>query len=564
MTTIRILFLQPLGPALILTLGGLLLWVASWLGWRYARSRRMTPFFGFRLPFAFLTVAAAAWLWLRVAATPAAQQLSWRWQPLTVAGAPIHWRMDAWSGIVGLLILLLTAVAVLRVWDGDGDARGLPAAPATERTLWLAAAATVFVCAANLLTVASSWLLLDALVLAQLYPGRQVEPARRTAGLLAMVAPLLLLVLAMLGEAGLPASLMGGRFGRQELTLLWLLGLIRAGVYPFHFWLTGRDPAGASAQTVVSLLGPVAGIWFLARIQELAGAGLTRRPEWAALGVLALLGSALAAWLAEGPTWRWRWIAINRASVTLLATYASGIAGPATFVWPLAAFGLGSALLAIGQRGAAGGRLQRWPALLAALILWGAPGTIGFLARSALIFPTELPLAAPLFATVLVSEALLAAALWESVRSAAGADRVSIGALARIGLATALLAAPAIAGGLFPQRLAAWGDFPLPDSALSLGQLIGGARRSVWIGLIVSAMLGAALGVWRRQILGQMRGWQQLIGEIVTLEWLYRAVTAGLRLAGSGLQYFATLGEGEGYLGWLALAGLILWMLIRG
>lgn len=564
MTTIRTLFLQPLGPALILTLGGLLLWLVSWLGWRYARSRRMTPFFGFRLPFACLTVAVAAWLWLRVAATPAAQQLSWRWQPLTVAGAPIHWRIDAWSGIVGLLILLLTAVAVLRVWDGDGDASGLPAAPATERALWLAAAATVFVCSANLLTVASSWLLLDALVLAQLYPGRQVEPARRTAGLLAMVTPLLLLVLAMIGEAGLPASLMGGRFGRQELTLLWLLGLIRAGVYPFHFWLTDRDPVGVGAQTVVSLVGPVAGIWFLARIQELAGAGLTRRPEWAALGVLALLGSALAAWLAESPTRRWRWIAINRASVTLLAAYASGIAGPATFVWPLAAFGLGSALLAIGQGGAAGGRLRRWPALLAALILWGAPGTIGFLARSALIFPTELPLAAPLFATVLVSEALLAAALWESVRSAAGADRVRVGALARIGLATVLLAAPTLAWGLFPQRLAAWGDFPLPDSALSLGQLIGGARRSVWIGLIVSGVLGAALGVWRRHILGQMRGWQQLIGEIVTLEWLYRVVTAGLRLAGSGLQYFATLGEGEGYLGWLALAGLILWVLIRG
>lgn len=566
MTTIRTLFFQPLGPALILALGGLLLWSASWLGWRYARSRRMTPVFGFRLPLAWLTVAAATWLWLRVAATPAVQQLSWRWQPLTVAGASIHWRIDAWSGIVGLLILLLTAVAVLRVWDGDGDgdALGLPAAPATGRTLWLAAAATVFVCSANLLTVASSWLLLDALVLAQLYPGRQVEPANHAAGLLAMVTPLLLLVLAMLGEAGLPASLAGGRFGRQELTLLWLLGLIRAGVYPFHFWLTGRDPAGAGAQTVVSLLGPVAGIWFLARIQELAGVGLTRRPEWAALGVLALLGSALAAWLAEGPTWRWRWIAINRASVTLLAAYASGVAGPATFAWPLAAFGLGGALLAIGQRGGAGGRLRRWPAFLAALVLWGAPGTVGFLARSALIFPTELPLAAPLFATVLVSEALLAAALWESVHSAAGDDRASIGALARIGLATALLAAPAIAWGLFPQRLAAWGDFPLPDSALSLGQLIGGARRSVWIGLIVSGVLGAALGVWRRQILGQMRGWQRLMGEIVTLEWLYRAVTAGLRLAGGGLQYFATLGEGEGYLGWLVLAGLILWVLIRG
>lgn len=566
MTTIRTFLFQPLGPALILALGGLLLWLASWLSWRYAWPRRATPFYGFRLPLASLTVIAAAWLWLRVAATPTVQQLSWRWQPLTVAGATVHWRVDPWNGIVGLLILLLTAVAVLQVWDDDDDALKLPVAPATERTLWLAAAALVFICSANLLTVASSWLILDAFVLARLYPGRQAEPAGRAGGLLAPVMPLLLLVLAMLGEAGLPANLVGGRFGRQELTLLWLLGLIRAGVYPFHFWLTGRGPAGVGVPTIVSLLGPVTGIWFLARIQELAGAGLTRRPEWAALGVLALFGSALAAWLAEGPIWRWRWIAINRASVILLAAYASGAPGPAAFVWPLATFGLGSALLAVGQarrKAPADGRVQRWTAFLAALILWGAPGTVGFLARSALIFPTELPLAIPLFAVVLVGEALLAAALWESVRRAGGIGHAAAGTRARIGLATVLLAAPAIAWGLFPQRLAAPGGFPLPDAAQSLGQLIGGARRSVWIGLILSGMLGATLGATRRQILGPMRGWQRLIGEVVSLEWLYRAMTVALRLVGDGLQYFAALGEGEGYLGWLALAGLILWVLLR-
>ena len=37
-----------------------------------------------------------------------------------------------------------------------------------------------------------------------------------------------------------------------------------------------------------------------------------------------------------------------------------------------------------------------------------------------------------------------------------------------------------------------------------------------------------------------------------------------VQLAGGGLQYFATLGEGEGYLGWLALAAFILWVLLSG
>lgn len=578
---IRTLFFQPLGPALILALGGLSFWAISWLTWRYALARRAVAPGWFRLPLALLIVAAAAWLWLRIAATPAAQNLSWKWQPLTVAGATIHWRLDPWNGVIVLILLLLTAVAMLRVFDDDDAADGLahlPAAGPVERTLWLSAAAITFVCSANMLTVASSWLLLDACVLLRLWPGRQAEPAARAWSLLMLVTPLLLFVLAMLGEVGLPAPLVGGRFGRQELGLLWLLGLIRVGVYPFHFWLTAPGGASAGSQTIVHLIGPVAGIWFLARIQELAGASLTRRPEWAALGVLALLGSAMAAWLAEQPAWRWRWIAINRASVVLLAAYVSGIPGPAAFAWPLVAFALGSALLAVGRRPKSSardvGELLRWPAFLGALTLWGAPGTAGFLAHSALIFPTELALAAPLFAVVLVGEILLVAALWEAVRSAgpgtarsarsAGRVIVTPAALLRVSLAIVLLAVPAFVWGLYPQRLAALGGFALPDGALTLEQLLGAARRSVWVGLILSALGGAALGIWRRAILDQMRGWQQIIGEIVSLDWLYRALVAGLRLVGGGLQYFATLGEGEGYLGWLALAGLILWVLIRG
>ncbi len=61
-----------------------------------------------------------------------------------------------------------------------------------------------------------------------------------------------------------------------------------------------------------------------------------------------------------------------------------------------------------------------------------------------------------------------------------------------------------------------------------------------------------------------MRGWQVGITRVASLEWLYTSVGAGFRLASSGLQYFATLGEGEGYLGWLILAAFLLWVLLRG
>lgn len=564
---IRSLLLQPLGPALILALGGLLLWLASRFSRRYAWGRPRGARRRLRRPLALLIVAAASWSWLRVMASPAGREVGWRWQPLTVAGAPLRWQMDGWNGLAVLLLLLLTAVLLLLDEDEPTEE---PIVGSLERTLWLAAAAVVFVCSANMLTVASSWPVLDALLVLRLYPGRQKEPAGRTWGLLVMTMPLLLFVVVMLGEAGLPAPLIGGRFGRQELALLWLLGLMRTGVYPFHFWLTAPGAGRAGPDAAGHLIGPVAGIWFLARVQALAGAELTRRPEWVALGALALLGSAMAAWLAGRAAWRWRWIAINRASVVLLAAYVSAVPGPATFAWPLLAFGLGAALLAAGlwPRGADGA--WRWPALAGALILWGMPGTVGFLARSALIFPTELALAAPLFGVVLVSETLLVAALWENVRRPeAAALRLQAAATSwavrwRVTAAVALLAVPAIGWGLFPQHLAGLVGFALPEAGQNLAQIIVTSRRSIWIGLVLAAGLGTLLGLWRDRLFQGMRGWQRIIGQVVGLEWLYRGAVAGLRLLGSGLQYFATLGEGEGYLGWLALAGLILWVLLQG
>ena len=123
---------------------------------------------------------------------------------------------------------------------------------------------------------------------------------------------------------------------------------------------------------------------------------------------------------------------------------------------------------------------------------------------------------------------------------------------------------PLIAWGLAPQRLAALAGWPVSDAFPTLRLALDGARKSVWAGLGLSAALGIVLGLLRTRIFGNMTGWQRGITAIVSLEWLYQAVAFGFTLFAAGLQYFARLGEGEGYLGWLALAGLILWVLLRG
>jgi hypothetical protein len=583
---LKTLLLQPLGPAFVLVIGGILLALARrlarsavvWAGARPGIISATEPWlFRLRLPFALATVGVAAAILLWIRKTGEGTVVHWTWQPLTVAGSTIEWRLDAWNWLIAGLALLLATVMLLLEEDrliAPGTANVSAATHGhrldllgveTERTLWLAAAAMVFVCSANVLTLATSWIILDAALAFRLNPGTQSEPASRAWASLSVAAIILVLILATLGENGIRTPLTAQSLGALELALLWLLGLIRAGVYPLHFWLTGPGVTHYAERIALALIGPMTGLWLLARVHAIGGAGWLRRPEWAALGALALLSTALVAWSVDSETWRWRWIALNRSSLAVLAAYVAGLSGALALVWPTVAFVLSVALLAVGQalRERSG---WRWGCWIGAAAVWGLPLTPGFLARTALVYPTELSLAIPLFAIVLLAEALLFAAVWQAAAAPrpieTRANRSNWHIL-RLWLAFALLAIPLFAWGVAPRLLAAVGGWPRGEPFAPLDQVILTARRSVWIGVVVAAAAGAALGIYRQRIFGQMRGWQTGIAAIVSLEWLYQAVAAGLALAAKGLQYFATLGEGEGYLGWLALAALILWALLR-
>ncbi|HSN77998.1 MAG TPA: hypothetical protein VL334_23215, partial [Anaerolineae bacterium] len=544
-----------------------------------------------QLPVALLVVFAALILLLILRVAAARPGLSWTWQPLTVAGGMLEWRLDGWNWLTAVLILLLAAVAALL---GGSDVEGAGASSLTrpdrsesrlEQTLWLASAALVFTASGNVVTLASSWILFDVVLTWRLRPGEQAEPAARAWSLLSITAILLLLVLALLGEGGIKAPLVGRSFDRWELGLLWLAALVRAGVYPLHFWLIGTGHLDRAGRLILGVLAPLLGLWLLARLQAGALREWLNRPEWAALGALALLGSALVAWTETDDERRWRWIAINRASLVVLAAYLAGSAVPEALVWSVVTFSLGCALLMVGQtvRTQLGWRLPVW---LAVLVLWGLPGTAGFLARWAVVYPTDVPLAIPLFGLILLAETLLMAALWRAARgreaqvasqsvpepgrpqadSSLPEGRIvsNWSIVAGSALAVALLALPLVVWGLYPRGLARLTGWPPTEIFPALGAALTQARKSVWIGLALSAGLGVLLGIYRRRIFDGMLGWQRGITEIVSLEWLYRAITLGLGALASALQYFARLGEGEGYLGWLALGVLLLWVLLRG
>ena len=306
----------------------------------------------------------------------------------------------------------------------------------------------------------------------------------------------------------------------------------------------------------------------MARALALAGSDWLRRPEWAALGVLGLLGTALTAWTVREEVQRWRWIALNRVSLAVLMSYAAGGSGLQALAWTLVILTLGLALLAVVQvvRGHFGWRV---PAVLALLVLWGMPGTAGFPNHVMLMLPSELPLAAPMFVIMVIAESLFVAALWQITlghwdNPVAGTSGVQRRTYLVYGLAFIGLALPLLWWGVYPPHLALVVGLPPNDTFATLNITLAHARRSVWIGLGVAAIAGAGLGLLRSRIFAGLRGWQAGIATVASLEWLFRGFVASLALLGNGFRYFATLGEGEGYWGWLALAGLVLWVLLRG
>ena len=209
---IRTLFFQPLGPALILALGGLSFWPISWLTWRFALARlRRGP--------RMVSPPAGASDRRRRGVALAAHRGDPRGAESVLEVAAAHRRRRDDPLASGSLERghrpdppAPDGRCHAPLFDDDDAADGLahlPAAGPVERTLWLGAAAITFVCSANMLTVASSWLLLDACVLLRLWPGRQAEPAGRAWSLLMLVTPLLLFAAGDAWRGG-PARAPGG------------------------------------------------------------------------------------------------------------------------------------------------------------------------------------------------------------------------------------------------------------------------------------------------------------------------------------------------------------------
>ncbi|MBC8448942.1 MAG: hypothetical protein H8D78_14445 [Chloroflexi bacterium] len=550
------LFVTPLGPGLVLLLAALALTFV----------RRRLPRW-VSLVIALLAIISAGGLLLWLVASGQPGQFAWAWDPVTLPGGLWQWQIDGWSWLAVLLLLLLGVVAILMTWEEPSAGRS----PTLAATLMLLAAASIFIFSANLLTLAASWVVLDVALGLRVMAERRGDPCGRPWALNSLGTLLLLGALLFAGPEGAQQALSAETAPLSVLALL-LAALLRCGAYPLHIWLLPQEPRGRSGLITLHLIAPLTGLWLLGRAHGLAGPYYRLQPAWAAVGVLGMLGSGLAAWLAEEEGPRTAWVAINRISLTVLAAALAPEQGPAAIAWPLTMLTLGVGSLIVGQ---AISRRWGWRQLLglAVLTLIGFPGTPGFPARFVLSQLTTLPiLFSPLWLLALLAETLLAAALLPAllcrgaeVRRCGGAPLLpcSPAPLLLCSLIPAvLLAVPLLIWGLQPPFLASFAGLPGEDPIFQ--PLLAQARQIsplTWVSLLLPWAAGALLAWRRERLLAGLRGGREAVERVVRLEWGYRALGWAVERIADVLRGLGTVVEGEGYLGWLGLAALLGWLL---
>ena len=541
------LFTTPLGAGLVLMLAALAL--------TFVR-RRLRPFAP--RTFALVSVAGAAglFLWLVLSGRPA--EFARAWDPVALPGGSWLWQIDGWSWLAGSVLFLLGATSLLVGWEETGEGN----APTLSATLLLLAASSLFVFAGNLLSLAASWVVLDVAVGLRA-ASEGPEAGARAWGLCSLGTLLLLAALLFAGPAGAYQPL-SEETAPLSIIALFLAALLRSGAFPFHIWQMPHRQHSRSGLMAIHLVAPLSGLWLLGQLLALSGPYFRSQPAWASLGVLGMLGSGLAAYLAKDAIPRTAWVAVNRVSLAVLAASLAPEPGTSALIWPLLTLSLGVGILVVGQT-----ILGKWgwrqPMALAVLTLVGLPGTPGFFARLPLIDLSALSIAySPLWLLALLAEVLFVAALlaWLFRSRGPRTQPVTAGSATRLLTAGVLLAVPLLVFGLQPPFLAGFSG--LDEGASGFRPLLTQLQElssSGWAVLLVP-WVGGGLLAWRREhLLSGLGAWRDMATRVVGLEWGY----GGLRWAVEGaiglVRGLGTLVEGEGYFGWLALAAILGWML---
>jgi len=539
--------IQPLGPTLVLLMGALALMLLRSSPWRrWASICALSANLGALIILAMLrspqAVIAVGRPWTSV---------------LFDFEGGLAWRVNAWSWVGGWVIVSLSLVVILLTWEEGG--RLAPYYQAADLTL--AAMAVIVTFSANLLTLASMWVLMESVAVTRLALEPTHQPETGRVGLSAASVLLMALVCALAGTALLVTPLSDAPLTPLAQALLLMAIMLRSAAYPFHGWLHHSRLSSPTDRLSVYLIPAVAGLWLLGQINSTADMAWLGEPQWWVLITLFLLGSSIAAWTELDTVCSLAMVCANRAGVIILAMSLWPGQGILPLVGWLLAFslGLGMLLVAYLVNQSWGGR---WPAVLAVLTLLGYPATAGFIGQ-AWIARLAPPTGYLLFWTITVlADSLLLATLlrgWERPIIPLP-ERVSRRE-ARLLTATVVLAVPAVFAGLQPAMMLRLIGIEAPQAGLLT--LVTSMPSSIWARLLVVSALALWLNYSREPALIRWERFQEGVARVARLDWVYGLVQITARAAWAFWQAVLRIVEGEGYMGWVALTLLLILLLVR-
>jgi len=125
----------------------------------------------------------------------------------------------------------------------------------------------------------------------------------------------------------------------------------------------------------------------------------------------------------------------------------------------------------------------------------------------------------------------------------------------------ALLAAPVLVLGLHPPVLS-----PLMEG-VTFPTLVGLLRSTTifqWVALFLPPLGGYLLLRHRQRIFDPVEGFWLKLSMVLRLEWLYNLLGQIVAGAAGALRIVGRVSEGRGYLGWIAVVGLLAFLFLRG
>jgi formate hydrogenlyase subunit 3/multisubunit Na+/H+ antiporter MnhD subunit len=544
-----------LAPVLISMLGAVITKIAA----RFRLSREQDAL-------ALLMAGGAFVSTLLLAYYPASPVVISPWHPLTLFVSPLAYAAEGLAAPFALLTSLVCLAIVLSLskWRrgtrDNGDSSLYPA------VFVVSAAGLSFVYSANLITLCLSWAFLDLSLLFLIMGQRRRQTASDARGRALMVSSLtgLSLVVAALLLDGHGPSL------AFAPSLLLVAALVRASLYPMHFWMLTGAEIKSPASILLQVISIVTGLSLLARFQELSSQGLPYRSQLATLSSLALLATALSAWAEQDRRRAISCIAVNQVTLAVLSVTVVGSQAKSSLLWSAISLALSLSLLNLWppepERVGRCGLCLRVLTGLAIASLMGLPFTMGFMGRTAL-YRSLFALGQPhLWGLSMIADAVLFAALFRM-----GSDLLSdlsnsttssewatwVPHLAGV----MILAAPLILLGIHPPLasfLAA--DIDLPAAM----ERISGADITLWAVLLLPMGGGYLLHWGQKATLERPAVFWKDLAALLRLDWLHRWLWKVGWGIGAVLRVLAQVTEGRGYLGWTLLLAFIAFLLLSG